>query len=166
MADLLVLMPSAGNRPADEGEGGAPVDPTARPGPRLVAAPVAAGLAALVVVGARGAGGSRGLLPGSVANQVLVRSSRPVAVVREPSELQTASVRAQGFELVGIPMGEIPARVGELSPQTPVACLCHHGARSQRVANFLAQNGFTQVANIAGGIDAWSMELDTAVPRY
>jgi rhodanese-related sulfurtransferase len=86
--------------------------------------------------------------------------------VREPWELQTASVRAQGFEVVAIPMGEIPARVGELSPQTPVACLCHHGARSQRVANFLAQNGFTQVANIAGGIDAWSMELDTAVPRY
>ena len=86
--------------------------------------------------------------------------------VREPWELQTASVQAQGFELVAIPMGEIPARLGELSPQTPLACLCHHGARSQRVASFLAQNGFTQVANIAGGIDAWSVELDTTVPRY
>lgn len=86
--------------------------------------------------------------------------------VREPWELQTASVRANGFELIAIPMGEVPARMGELSPQTPVACLCHHGARSQRVAAFLAHNGFTQVANIAGGIDAWSSELDPAVPRY
>jgi len=47
-----------------------------------------------------------------------------------------------------------------------VACLCHHGARSMRVAAFLAGNGFTQVANIAGGIDAWSIELDPALARY
>ena len=93
-------------------------------------------------------------------------ASAVVLDVREPWELQTASVRADGFELMAIPMGEIAARIGELSPQTPVACLCHHGARSQRVAAFLVQNGFTQVANIAGGIDAWSSELDPAVPRY
>ena len=47
-----------------------------------------------------------------------------------------------------------------------VACLCHHGARSQRVASFLAAQGFTHVANIAGGIDAWSAERDPRVPRY
>jgi rhodanese-related sulfurtransferase len=47
-----------------------------------------------------------------------------------------------------------------------VACLCHHGARSQRVAMFLAQQGFGEVANIAGGIDAWSAERDPSVPRY
>ena len=63
-------------------------------------------------------------------------------------------------------MGEIPARLAELDAATPVACLCHHGARSQRVAQFLAGNGFTQVANIAGGIDAWSAERDPSVPRY
>lgn len=86
--------------------------------------------------------------------------------VREPWELQTASVKADGFTLVAIPMGEIPARLAELDAATPVACLCHHGARSQRVAQFLAGNGFTQVANIAGGIDAWSAERDPSVPRY
>jgi rhodanese-related sulfurtransferase len=63
-------------------------------------------------------------------------------------------------------MSEIPARLGELDAARPVACLCHHGTRSQRVASFLAQRGFGQVANIAGGIDAWSGELDGAVPRY
>jgi rhodanese-related sulfurtransferase len=86
--------------------------------------------------------------------------------VREPWELQTASVQPEGFELVAIPMNEIPARIAQLDPERPVACLCHHGARSQRVAMFLAQNGFARVANIAGGIDAWSAERDPGVPRY
>ncbi len=86
--------------------------------------------------------------------------------VREPQELRVARVRPQGFELVEIPMGEIPQRLAQLDPARPVACLCHHGARSMRVAMFLAQNGFGQVANIAGGIDAWSAERDPSVPRY
>jgi len=75
-------------------------------------------------------------------------------------------VKADGFDVVAIPMNEIPARIAQLDPERPVACLCHHGARSQRVAMFLVQNGFTRVANIAGGIDAWSAERDEGVPRY
>ena len=85
--------------------------------------------------------------------------------VREPWELQTAQVVPQGFTLATIPMNEIPARVSELDPGQRIACLCHHGARSQRVAAFLAQSGFDEVANIAGGIDAWSAH-DPSVPRY
>jgi rhodanese-related sulfurtransferase len=86
--------------------------------------------------------------------------------VREPWELQTASVVPQGFTLVAIPMNEIPARLSELGEGQRIACLCHHGARSQRVAAFLSQNGFAEVANVAGGIDAWSAQHDPAVPRY
>jgi rhodanese-related sulfurtransferase len=86
--------------------------------------------------------------------------------VREVPELRAASVTPAGFELVAIPMNEVPARLQELDPDRPVACLCHHGARSMRVAMFLAQNGFSRVANVAGGIDAWSVERDPAVPRY
>ena len=88
--------------------------------------------------------------------------------VREPWELQTANVgpQAGGAAVVAIPMNEIPARLAELDPSRPVACLCHHGARSQRVAAFLAQNGFEEVANVAGGIDAWSATRDAGVPRY
>jgi len=85
--------------------------------------------------------------------------------VREPWELQTASVAPAGFTLVAIPMNEIPARLAELSEGQRIACLCHHGARSQRVAAFLSQNGFDQLANVAGGIDAWSSH-DPSVPRY
>ncbi|MBT2326034.1 sulfurtransferase [Variovorax paradoxus] len=94
-------------------------------------------------------------------------SAKPVLLdVREPWEVQTASVAPQGFTLVAIPMNEIPARLSELDPDHRIACMCHHGARSQRVAAFLAQNGFAEVANVAGGIDAWSAQHDPSVPRY
>ncbi|MEP6825764.1 MAG: rhodanese-like domain-containing protein [Ramlibacter sp.] len=86
--------------------------------------------------------------------------------VREPHELQRASVTADGFELLAIPMNSVPVRLAELDPGRPVACLCHHGARSQQVALYLEHNGFTRVANVAGGIDAWTLELDPSIPRY
>jgi len=93
---------------------------------------------------------------------------RPLVLdVREPSELQRASIQPDaGFDLVHIPMGVIPPRVHELDPSRPVACLCHHGARSMRVAQFLEYQGFKHVANISGGINAWSMQADPGVPRY
>ncbi len=86
--------------------------------------------------------------------------------VREPWELQTASVRPDGFELLAMPMRSVPERYLELDRTRPIACLCHHGARSAQVAQFLLQNGFTDVVNIHGGIHAWSQELDPAVPVY
>ena len=86
--------------------------------------------------------------------------------VREAAELRLAGITPDGFELVAMPMGTVPARLAELDPAGPVACLCHHGLRSQRVANFLAANGFACVANIAGGIDAWSRELDPSIASY
>ena len=86
--------------------------------------------------------------------------------VREPAELQTASVQPDGFTLLTIPMGAVPARLSELDPRQPVACLCHHGGRSMQVASFLLGRGFSQVANVAGGIHAWADELDPRIPRY
>ena len=86
--------------------------------------------------------------------------------VREPHELERASVKADGFDLQTIPMGVLPVRLSELTPGQPVACLCHHGGRSMQVAHFLKSRGFEHVANIAGGINAWSAELDPSIPRY
>jgi rhodanese-related sulfurtransferase len=80
--------------------------------------------------------------------------------------LQTASVAPQEFDVVTIPMNEIPARLPELPQDRPIAVMCHHGMRSQRVAMFLAHHGYTDVANIAGGIDAWSRDRDPGVPIY
>ena len=92
--------------------------------------------------------------------------STVVLDVREAWEIQTACVTAQGFDLVKIPMHLIPPRLAELDQDRPIAVLCHHGGRSMQVAAFLVQQGFSHVANIAGGINAWSSQVDTSVPTY
>ena len=61
--------------------------------------------------------------------------------VREPWELQTASVTPDGFELRHMPMRSVPERLAELDRDQPIACLCHHGMRSAQVVNFLMQPG-------------------------
>ena len=99
-------------------------------------------------------------------NSVRAVGEPVVLDVREPYELQTASVKADGFTLLAIPLGVIPPRLAELDPKRPVACLCHHGGRSMQVANFLKNRGFEHVANIAGGIHAWSAEVDPSIARY
>lgn len=105
--------------------------------------------------------------PSQLSSWIQAQTTPAVVLdVREPEELEAASVRADGFQLLTIPMNDVPARLGEIDASAPVACLCHRGARSQRVATFLSQNGFGNVVNIAGGIDAWSQELDPGVPRY
>ena len=101
-----------------------------------------------------------------VASETPAGSSPVVLDVREPWELQTASVTAVDFELRHIPMRSVPERLAELDRDQPIACLCHHGMRSAQVANFLINQGFTQVVNIHGGIHAWSQERDPGVPVY
>ena len=86
--------------------------------------------------------------------------------VREPSEVATAAIAAPGARLVFVPMREIPTRLGELDPMQPVVCICHHGARSAQVVAFLERSGFESVYNLAGGIDAWSQDVDPSVARY
>jgi rhodanese-related sulfurtransferase len=81
--------------------------------------------------------------------------------VREDWELGVASVPG----VVHIPMGEVADRLGELDRGREVVVLCRSGRRSLQVANFLQQNGFRAV-NLAGGILAWSRELDATIPTY
>ena len=82
--------------------------------------------------------------------------------VREHDELEVAAVT----EARHIPMREIPARIGELDRTLPLVVMCHSGGRSRRVTEFLLSNGFLNVFNLRGGIDAWSTEIDPQVPRY
>jgi rhodanese-related sulfurtransferase len=82
--------------------------------------------------------------------------------VREPWEYDKA--RIAGSQLV--PMGQIQARVAELSKENEVVAICHHGARSMQVAMFLEKSGFAKVHNLAGGIDAWSRTVDPSIPLY
>jgi rhodanese-related sulfurtransferase len=83
---------------------------------------------------------------------------------RNPDEWETA--RIEGAQL--LPMGELVQRADELAPHKDQAIVvhCHHGGRSARVANWLRANGYPQAQNLAGGIDAWSLEIDPSVPRY
>lgn len=92
---------------------------------------------------------------------------KPVLLdVREPWEIATASITVAGASSVTIPMQQIPARLAEIDPQQPILALCHHGMRSQQVALFLDRQGYPRVYNIAGGIDAWSHQVDPSVPMY
>ncbi|HLJ76333.1 MAG TPA: molybdopterin-synthase adenylyltransferase MoeB [Acidobacteriaceae bacterium] len=81
--------------------------------------------------------------------------------VREPFEYQIAQI---GGKL--IPLGELPQRVGELNPEQEIVVQCKSGGRSQKAAEFLARNGFKKLHNLAGGITAWSNEIDSSVRKY
>jgi len=82
--------------------------------------------------------------------------------VREHDELAIAAVAGARH----IPMRDVPARLAELDADKPLVVMCHSGGRSRRVADYLAANGFTNVSNLKGGIDAWSTQIDSHVPRY
>jgi rhodanese-related sulfurtransferase len=97
-----------------------------------------------------------------------VPGEKPVLLdVREPWEIQLASLQpSPDWEFMAMPMRAIPARYPELDRERPVICMCHHGVRSMQVAHFLAQQGFQNIANVVGGINAWAMEFDPSVPVY
>ncbi|MFN0018194.1 MAG: rhodanese-like domain-containing protein [Pirellulaceae bacterium] len=84
--------------------------------------------------------------------------------VREPEEFTTASIDGT----LQIPMRTVPSRLADLEPHRGerIVVHCHHGGRSARVAQWLRDQGFEKVQNMAGGIDAWSQFVDTSVPRY
>jgi rhodanese-related sulfurtransferase len=91
------------------------------------------------------------------------RGENPLVIdVREDWELQLASIPG----VVHVPMSQVPARVPEWLPEAETIVMCHAGGRSLRVAHYLANQGFTNVANLTGGISAWSEEVDATVPRY
>ncbi len=89
-------------------------------------------------------------------------ATRILLDVREPAELAQAAVAGATH----IPMGDIPSRLNELDRAKVIVVMCHSGMRSRAVAEFLKSEGFQQVYNLAGGIDAWSREVDPSVPRY
>ncbi|PXW94694.1 rhodanese-related sulfurtransferase [Sphaerotilus hippei] len=103
----------------------------------------------------------------SLVRQLMQQGLAPVLLdVREPWEIAQASFTPEGMRRLDIPMQQIPARLGELDPEQPVFVLCHHGMRSLQVAHFLERQSHAEVYNIAGGIDAWSNQVDATTPRY
>lgn len=82
--------------------------------------------------------------------------------VREPVEFQFARIP----DSVLIPLSQLPSRLGELDPEQEIVTVCHHGVRSLTALGILVKNGFTNVKNLTGGIDAYSITADQTIPRY
>jgi rhodanese-related sulfurtransferase len=84
--------------------------------------------------------------------------------VRRPDEWDTTHI--EGATL--LPLDELETRLGELAEwrSRRVVVHCHHGGRSARACALLRANGFEDVSNLTGGIEAWSLTVDPSVPRY
>ncbi len=82
--------------------------------------------------------------------------------VRDDDELAIASLEGA----LHLPMDEVSQHLNELPKDGDIVVMCHSGGRSSRVAAYLRHHGYRSVANLAGGIDAWSREIDPSVPRY
>jgi rhodanese-related sulfurtransferase len=82
--------------------------------------------------------------------------------VRESAELEVCHLPGAKH----IPMHLIPIRHSELPSDQEIVVICHHGGRSMQVASFLERNGFEQVHNLTGGVDAWAISVDPTMRRY
>jgi adenylyltransferase/sulfurtransferase len=93
----------------------------------------------------------------------LAGKDRPLIVdVREGWEWEVAHLEGS----VHLPLGELPARLGELDTRREIVTLCHHGMRSLAARELLMGAGFARVRSLAGGIDAWAEGVDGTVERY
>ena len=82
--------------------------------------------------------------------------------VREIEELAFCAIDGA----LHIPMQDVPPRIADLPRGQPLVVMCHHGGRSHQVAQFLRGQGFTNVHNLAGGIDSWALSIDLEMIRY
>ena len=88
---------------------------------------------------------------------------RPIILdVREKWEYDICHIENS----VHIPMGQITEKKDELSQNDMIIVVCHHGVRSRMVAKYLDANGFTNIINLSGGVDAWSNEVDPSMTKY
>lgn len=82
--------------------------------------------------------------------------------VREDWEMEVCQVENS----MHIPMGNIPAQIEQLDKDKTIAVMCHHGMRSQQVCSYLESQGFSNLFNVSGGIDAWAKEIDSSLQLY
>jgi rhodanese-related sulfurtransferase len=102
------------------------------------------------------------ILPIEVATRIEQGEELNLIDVREPIEHEIASVK--GARL--LPLSRFNEWVDDLKPVDEIIVMCHHGVRSANVCLFLARNGFEKVFNLEGGIDLWSTQVDSSIPRY
>ena len=98
------------------------------------------------------------------ALKLLLESPQPPLVLDVRESWEREAARLPGT--LDIPMMEIPQRLTELPRDRDIVVMCHGGVRSLKVAHFLQQNGFSQVANLTGGIHAWATDVDPSIGTY
>jgi rhodanese-related sulfurtransferase len=106
--------------------------------------------------------GSDAISVRELADMRSIGTEHTVLDVREARELDIC--RLEGA--LHVPMAEIPARTDDLPTNQLLVVVCHHGARSQMVVDFLRSAGFDNAVNLDGGIDAWACDIDQSMPRY
>ena len=82
--------------------------------------------------------------------------------VREPHEFDYCRIEGS----VSIPLGQLPARAGEIPEDRDIVAICHHGARSMHAAAFLQQSRGLDVVNLHGGVAAWADQVEPTMKRY
>lgn len=96
---------------------------------------------------------------------LLTNGLKPTMIdVREENELSHGMIE----DAVHIPMQQIPEKLPELEPEKSnmVVLICRSGKRSDQVGQFLEQNGFTDVINLVGGMNAWAEQIDPTMTVY
>lgn len=105
----------------------------------------------------------RNLTPRQLRDHLADTDRDPLLLdVREPWEFRIC--RIDGSQLV--PMGQLVASLKALDPQRQTVVICHHGIRSRQVAMYLDYQGFADVINLAGGVDAWARDVDLQMATY
>ena len=104
----------------------------------------------------------RNLSPEQVKQLLDIKPQTILLDVREKWELEICQIASS----LHIPMQNIPDSLEELDSEREIVVICHHGARSMQVASFLEQSGFSNIINLAGGVDAWAETVDPEMQRY
>jgi len=82
--------------------------------------------------------------------------------VRENWEFDICSID----DSILIPMGQIPAKLDQIEPDQEIVVICHHGIRSANVCRYLEHQGYEQMINLSGGVDAWAKDIDINMAVY
>ena len=110
----------------------------------------------------KGKGGDMQMTVQEVAERLKAGDPPKLLDIRDPAE----------YDIVHLPDSVLATQevVNELlegdDRDAEIICICHHGIRSLNAANFLRQQGFTNVRSMQGGLDAWSLQIDPKLPRY
>ncbi len=103
------------------------------------------------------------LNPQQLVEHIKACSEKPLLIdVREVSEFAICAIDGS----TNTPLQQLPDALNQLDPEQEYVLICHHGMRSQRAGEFLYNNGFRNLINLVGGIDAWASDIDPKMERY